>query len=277
MEYRAATTVIEALQLLAQGKGVQLVAGGTDLALAVADDLIRPSLLVDITGIPALRGIHSEEENIRIGAATTIAEIAASTEVPFCLAQGARSIGSPQVRNLGTIGGNICNASPCGDTLTPLISLGSVFVVASGAGRREIPSEKFFVAPKKTVLESGELLEEIRIDREHLGGRSSFRMIGKREGPSISQVNLAVWLSVRDGNIQDVRLAAGSVAPVPLRLRATEKLLRGQEVSGLDIAAARDAMARELAPISDVRGSAAYRTAVADSLLAELLEEVLRG
>jgi CO/xanthine dehydrogenase FAD-binding subunit len=273
MEYRVAATVDEALEALAGRAGARPVAGGTDLAVVLADSLSGPPLLVDVAGISAMRGVRRTAEGLSIGAATTIAEIAAREDLPACLGQGARAIGSPQIRNLATIGGNVCNASPCGDTLSPLVALDAAFVLQSRKGSRTVPAGQFFVGPKKTVLAAGELLVEVRIPAARLAGRSAFRMIGKRNGQVISQVNAAVWLAVEGGVIREARAAVGSVAPVPLRLAAAERLLAGKKIAGLDVEAVLAAVDAEIAPISDVRASLEYRRMVTRSLFADALAE----
>ncbi|MCX7032302.1 MAG: xanthine dehydrogenase family protein subunit M [Spirochaetes bacterium] len=273
MEYRVAATVEEALALLGGRDGSRPVAGGTDLAVVLADGLAAPPLLVDVAGIPALRGVRRTADGIAIGPATTIAEIAARPDLPACLCQGARAIGSPQIRNLATVGGNVCNASPCGDTLSPLVALDAAFVLASRSGTRTVPAEQFFVGPKKTVLRPGELLVEIRIAPARLAGRSAFRMIGKRNGQVISQVNAAVWLALEGGVIREARVAVGSVAPVPLRLKAAEALLAGRSARGLDVEPVLARADAEIAPISDVRASLEYRRLVTGSLLRDALLE----
>ncbi len=273
MEYRVAATVEEALALLGGRDGSRPVAGGTDLAVVLADGLAAPPLLVDVAGIPALRGVRRTADGIAIGPATTIAEIAARPDLPACLCQGARAIGSPQIRNLATVGGNVCNASPCGDTLSPLVALDAAFVLASCSGTRTVPAEQFFVGPKKSVLRPGELLVEIRIAPARLAGRSAFRMIGKRNGQVISQVNAAVWLALEGGVIREARVAVGSVAPVPLRLKAAEALLAGRSARGLDVEPVLARADAEIAPISDVRASLEYRRLVTGSLLRDAILE----
>lgn len=277
MQYRAARTVNEAVMTLSAEGNAKPIAGGTDLAVVIADGLISPEVLLDISAIPALRAIRRSEQGLAIGAAVTIAEIASQDDLPACLVQGARSIGSPQIRNLATIGGNICNASPCGDTLAPLVALGASFVLASAAGSRTVPAEEFFLGPKKTMLQRGELLVEILIGAQSLAGSSAFRMIGKRNGQAISQVNAAVWLTAQEGQVREIRAAVGSVAPVPLRLRETEKLLRGSNRAGIEIRKVLESVDREIAPISDVRASVEYRRLVTGALFREALLEALAG
>jgi CO/xanthine dehydrogenase FAD-binding subunit len=275
MEYFVARTVEEATGLLRSHENSRPVAGGTDVAVILADVPEYAQALVDIAGIPRLQGIRTLEGGISIGSATRIAEIASRTDLPACLLRGARSIGSPQIRNLATIGGNVCNASPCGDTLAPLIALDALFVLESGKGTRELRAEEFFVGPKKTLLRPGEILTEIRIDARHLGGASAFCMIGKRNGQAISQVNAAIWLIEEEGGIADFRAAIGSVAPIPLRLARTEAVLRGRKAGELAMPEILAAVDAEISPISDVRAGVEYRRILSGTLFRECLDEAL--
>jgi carbon-monoxide dehydrogenase medium subunit len=260
MEYFVPRLLGEALRCArdeaAGGRRARFVAGGTDLAVQLAEGACAADILVDLSALPELQGIRIDEEGLRIGAAVTIEELAARTDLPACLVEGARAIGSPQIRSLGTIGGNVCNASPCGDTLAPVIVLGGRFGLVSPEGRREVPAEAFFTGPKATVLREGEILSEV--------------LFG-------AQVNVAVWLECdpRSGAIRSLRAAAGSVAPTPIRLARAEALLLGR-VAGEELErAAAEAAAEEIRPISDVRASAGYRRAVTAALLREALAEAL--
>jgi len=256
MDYLVASTVEEALALLERGGACRPVAGGTDLAVLIADGAIAPKLLVDVAQIPALRGIRRVPEGVSIGACTTIAEIARGVkDLPNCLVQGARAIGSPQIRNLATIGGNVCNASPCGDTLAPLVALEASFILESRRGRRTVAASDFFAGPKRSVLAEGELLIAIHIAPRFLSGASAFRFIGKRNGQAISQVNAAVWVSVQKGIIRDARTAVGSVAPVPLRLHKAETQLIGQPARGVNLGPVLAAADSEIATNTEVRAT----------------------
>jgi len=279
----------------AGGERVKFLAGGTDLCVQIADGILDPTLLIDISAVGQLRGLERGAEGLRIGSAVTIAELletarpfegkpTGSVSIPNCLLQGAAAIGSPQIRNLATIGGNVCNASPCGDTLAPLIVLAASFSLRSGRISRDVPAEAFFLGPKATVLESGEILDSILIPPSHFGGCSAFRMIGKRSGQAISQVNVAVWLKREPGatagdggKVQDIRIAAGSVAPIPLRLDQAEQLLRGRVPEPSLLQAAARAVQEQIRPISDVRTSQAYRRRVTASLFLDAMAEVLEG
>jgi carbon-monoxide dehydrogenase medium subunit len=281
VEYFVPGSIGEALRRVgeeaARGRRARFLAGGTDLAVQLADGAPAADTLVDLSGLPELAGIRPQGQGLRIGSAVTIEELALRADLPSCLVQGARAIGSPQIRSLGTIGGNLCNASPCGDTLTPVIALDGRLVLLSAEGRREVPAEDFFTGPKATVLREGELLSEVLFGAQALEGGSAFRMIGRRNGQAISQVNVAVWLTCDPGSraIRDVRAAAGSVAPTPIRLARVEALLRGQAGGEELERAAASAAAEEIRPISDVRASADYRRAVTAALLREALAQAL--
>lgn len=275
--YEIPGSVEEALALAASGEA-RYLAGGTDLAVQIAEGLLRPALLVDITRIPSLQGIREEGPRLRLGSALTLEQAAHAPDLPACLVQGARAIGSPQIRNLGTLGGNVCNASPCGDTLAPLLVLEARFELRSLSGRRELSAEEFFLGPKVTALRAGELLEAVVLPAASVGGaNTAFRMLGKRNGQVISQVNVAVWLRREEGSgrIQEVRLAAGSVAPVPLRLRQTEALLRGRVPEEAVLREAAALAAEEVRPISDIRAGETYRRRITAALLREALGEAL--
>jgi carbon-monoxide dehydrogenase medium subunit len=275
MEYKVAASVEEALELLAGPGHRRAVGGGTDLAVVIADGVIAPDVLVDVAALPGLRDVRKTAEGISIGAAVRISEVAGSADLPACLRQGASAIGSPQIRNLATIGGNVCNASPCGDTLAPLVALDAAFVLRSAKGARTVAAAQFFQGPKKTVLLPGEILVEIRIPGRLLAGASAFRFIGKRNGQAISQVNAAAWVLVEKGAVREARIAVGSVAPVPLRLPKAEALLAGRAVKGIDLEPVLAAADGEIAPISDVRASLDYRRLATASLLRDALAEAL--
>ena len=273
MRYLTPNSVEEAVDLLDSSQGM-ILAGGTDACVYMAEGLCDPETLIDIGAIDSLRGIEArqgdEGEVLWIGACTTISEIAASEALPRGLRQGAHSIGSPQIRNLGTIGGNICNASPCGDTLAPLLSLDAQFVLRSATGTRTVESAAFFTGPKQTVLQRGELLEGILLPSDSCEWTSAFRMIGNRNGQAISQVNAAVNLKLAQGEIQVLRAAVGSVAPVPLRLLQLDALV-GKTLQSIRIADLSTPILAEIRPIDDVRSTATYRQELAVTLIFDAL------
>jgi len=275
MKYLKPRSIGEAVDLLASSQGMVL-AGGTDACVYMAEGICSPEALIDISDLDALKGIETVvveagEETVRIGACTTLAEIAASELLPNCLRQGAHAVGSPQIRNLGTIGGNVCNASPCGDTLAPLLTLDARLVLRSTDGTRIVASSDFFTGPKQTVMESHEILEAIEFPAAFRGKASAFRMIGNRKGQAISQVNAAVCVTVDSGTIADVRVAVGSVAPIPLRLAKLEEFLPGRAIADVDPNEIREPVIEGIRPIDDVRSTATYRQEVTVSLVFDAL------
>jgi CO/xanthine dehydrogenase FAD-binding subunit len=276
MYYFQPESLKDLLLIIDNENNCEIIAGGTDLIINLAGLQERSRSLVDITNIKEIKGVRKEKSGIVIGAATTISNVARAF-IPDCLIQGARSIGSPQIRNAGTIGGNICNASPCGDTLAPLICLNADFILTSSTGERTVSAENFFLGPKQTILRPKEFLKEIRIGNTYLEGKSAFRMIGQRNGQAISQVNLAVWLKRDDKSavIRDIRIAAGSVAPTPLRFPEAEDELRGINPDKAKILQVAKLIKTSIKPINDVRSTAEYRHDVISGMFEELTRELL--
>ena len=257
------------------------IAGGTDLMVALTGELGEPpASLVDLWAIDALRGIGMDDGALSLGALTTYTEIRRS---PLCrehlpaLVEAAATIGAAQIQNRGTLGGNIANASPAGDTLPVLLAADAVFVLGSVRGEREVAAEEFWPAYRRTALAPDELLLRIRIplvtDRE-----MRFRKVGTRRAQSISKVVLAVaWRSTpaasRRGPWRDVRVALGSVAATPVRAYATEAALEGRAPTPETADLAAETLAAELSPIEDVRSTAEYRRLVAARILHRMVRE----
>jgi CO/xanthine dehydrogenase FAD-binding subunit len=258
------------------------IAGGTDLMVALTGELGEPpASVVDLWAIDALRGIAIDGAALVLGALTTYTDIRRS---PLCrehvpaLVEAAATIGAAQIQNRGTLGGNITNASPAGDTLPVLLAADAVFVLGSGRGEREVPATDFWTAYRRTALAADELLLRIRIplvpDRE-----MRFRKIGTRRAQSISKVVLAAaWRSdavavVPRGAWRDVRVALGSVAATPIRARATEAVLEGKAPTPETSDLAAETLAGELSPIEDVRSTAEYRRLVAARVLHRIVRE----
>ncbi len=267
MKYFYPESIKDALEMKAAVPEGIFIAGGTDLCVIFSDTSIVDKTLIDLTRIASLKGIKKGDGKLKIGACTKIADIAESVDVPTALAQGAFSIGSPQIRNSATIGGNICNGSPCGDTLPPLLVLSARFVLESSSGKREIPSAEFFIGPKKTILREDEILTHIIIDEVMEKGASAFKMFGKRNGQVISQVNGALWILLNNNTIDDIRISFGSVAPVPVRAEKTELFLQGKSLKKDLARSCRDYLKDDLKPITDVRASEKYRYILAETIL----------
>jgi CO/xanthine dehydrogenase FAD-binding subunit len=267
----------EAYTILLEGP-IRPIAGGTDLMVALTGELGEPpDRILDLWRLDALRGIALEDGTISLGALTTYTEIRRSTvcreHLPV-LVEAAATIGAAQIQNRGTLGGNVVNASPAGDTLPVLLAADAAFVLGSARGERTVPASEFWPAYRQTVLAPDELLLRIRIPL--LAGRTlRFRKVGTRRAQSISKVVVA--LGWRDGGPSerwtDVRLALGSVAATPIRATATEAVLEGRPPTPETADLAAETLAAELQPIDDVRSTAEYRRLVAARVLHRLIRE----
>ncbi|HSK68381.1 MAG TPA: FAD binding domain-containing protein [Candidatus Limnocylindria bacterium] len=263
----------EALRILADGP-MDVLAGGTDLMprRARAPGPARPALCVGHLG--ELRHVGMAGDELRIGAACTLTELLDSPLLPPFLKQPLAGMAAPAIRNAATIGGNVCNASPAGDALPMLYALDAVLLLQSARGERLVPVRDFITGPGKTTLGAGELLAEIRVPlgREW---RFAYHKVGTRRANSLAKLSLyALWDGDR-GNLMDVRVALGAVAPTVVRSReAEEEALRGVRQGGEGFAAG--VLARYgalITPIDDARSSRAYRRAVTLRLLERFLKE----
>jgi CO/xanthine dehydrogenase FAD-binding subunit len=259
-DYYRPTSLAEAFALAAEHGGARFIAGGTDLMVRIRHKAVLPGTLVSLRSIPELKGI-SVEDGARIGAATTIDEIARHEVLGAAfpvLAQAARRVGGPQIRNAGTIGGNLCNASPCADTALPLLALDAAVRLESGRGARTVPLRDLFRGPRATCLGPGEILTHVEIPAASPRARAVFLKKG-RVKMDLSIASVAVLLELDGETCAKARVAAGSVAPTPIRLPEVEALLEGRRLSDDAVAAAADAASRAVAPIDDVRSTAVYR------------------
>jgi CO/xanthine dehydrogenase FAD-binding subunit len=264
MRYHRPTSLAEAVRLHAEEPEARLLAGGTDVLVQLRDGRRVPPALIALSRVAGLAGIADEDGALIIGAATTVADLAARCPLAV-IAQAARAVGSPQIRNVATVGGNLCNASPCADLAPPLLVLDASVRLEGPEGRRSLPLEDFFEAPGQTRLRPGEILTAIEVPRPAPGTRAAFAKHG-RVAMDLALASVAV-LVAPDGR---VRVAAGSVAPRPIRLRGVEAALAADPTA---IAEARELAAREVQPISDVRAGAAYRRHLVGALLARALRE----
>jgi carbon-monoxide dehydrogenase medium subunit len=280
-EYAAANSVDEALNLLARfSPDGMVIAGGTDLLVRMKRNQVLPKVLVDIAGIPEFHGIELTGEGLRIGSMVTHAEIVASPLINQhapVLAASSASIGAPQTRSLGTIGGNLASCVPSMDTGPALLVLDAIVTVAQADGRRQMPLEKFFVGPRCSVLTPEQLLVEIHIPTERLGKPSGFAKFGRRKGMSLALVNAAACAELDQGGKRFIRarLALGAVAPTPMRARRAEAFLEGKPVQGEIFAEAGAIASGEARPIDDLRASAEYRRELIKVLTCRVLKEAL--
>jgi CO/xanthine dehydrogenase FAD-binding subunit len=262
-DYVRPNKIEEALCLLEQNpERARILAGGTDLLLKQSRDDSSRWILIDITNIPELVGIIFSKKGLRIGAASPLAEIIHSpllTGSLQVLSAGASTVGSPQIRHLATIGGNLCNASPSADTIPALLVLDAKLTIVSARKSRILPLANFFTGPGRTKLRPDELLVSISIAEQPAGACAVYLKHAPRSAMDLAIASVAVQLWYADDHIQG-RIALGAVAPTPLRAPQSEAMLASSLTANEDTfrAIARCA-ASEIAPISDVRGTAGYR------------------
>ncbi len=279
--YFAPKKLGEAVSLLRKhGKKASPLAGGTDLLLLLERRVIAPSVVVDLKKVRELRGIQSGRNGLRIGALTLMDEIACSRPVQVrygILGKAAGVVGGIQTRNRATLGGNLCNASPAADTATPLIALSARARVKGSSRERTVPLEDFFLGPGKTCLKPNELLKEIIIPSPGRRTGGSFQRC-TRTAMDIAVVNCAVFLSLdpKLESVNDIRIALGAVAPIPVRAKPAEDFLKGKNPDQETIEEAANRAANSARPIDDVRSSASYRREMVRVLTRRGIEAALK-
>jgi len=250
-------------------------AGGTDLMVLLEAGKLSHHKFVNIWGLPELRGIEETPAHVMLGALTTYTELrrheVIAREFPL-LCQAAAETGGIATQNRGTLGGNIANASPAADSPPALFVYDAELELVSAGGARWVPYHGFWSGYKQMDLRSGELIRRIRLPREKSSWKQYYRKVGTRRAQAISKVCFAGAARVDAGRIVDVRIALGSVAPTVLRAVETEKNLRGERLSPALLRSAQEVLAREIAPIDDMRSTSRYRRRVAQNLLAEFCE-----
>ena len=269
----------EAIRFLREHGGTaKLLAGGTDLIVRMKERSVTPQYVVDLKRIPGLEGIsYDEEVGLRIGALTTIRAVERSGWIGRRfpnLTEGAGIIGSVQVRNRATIGGNLCNAAPCADTAPPLLCLNARLKIAGPEGERTVPLDEFFVGPGQTVLSEDEILMEIRVPIPPLrtGGAYTRHTIRRAMDIAVVGAGATVTLGPGDGVCDEARIVLGSVAPIPLRVRKAEEFLVGRRLTDEVLRQAGEIAAEEARPIDDVRGSAWFRTEIVKVLVRRMVK-----
>ena len=273
-------SLAEAYALLAEADGGawRPLAGGTDLMVTMTGEIGEPpSRVLDIWALDELRGIRGEADALVIGALTTYTDLRRSPEVTELapgLAEAAATIGAAQIQNRGTLGGNVVNASPAGDTLPVLLALDAEMVLGSTRGERTVAASDFWPSYRTTARRDDELLLRIRIPRVE-GRQVRFRKIGTRRAQAISKVVMALaWRSTGDdAPWSHVRLAMGSVAATTIRVPAVESVLEGATPTSEAADAAATALTAAIQPIDDVRSTAAYRRLVAGRVLHRLIRD----
>lgn len=274
----APPTLEATLALLAAEPGVHTpIAGGTELMVAFNTGRLPHRSLLSLGHLRELRFIDVTESTITLGSGTTFTDLrrhpAVSSDLPL-LAQAASWTGAIANQNRGTLGGNLANASPAADSSPALLVYDATLTLISASGRRSIPYRDFHLAYKKTALRPDELIHSISLNRNWDGYTHHIRKVGTRNAQAISKVAVAMLARTDSGLVDDIRIAAASLADRPIRMHAAEQALLHQPITEGTITAARNALLQESKPIDDIRSTAKYRSAVAANLLEDFLRQL---
>ena len=263
-EYHRASSLDEALSLLSEHSGAKVLAGGHSLLPAMKLRVSDPGVLIDIGRVGDLSGISDSKGSVRIGALTTHSTIAASEAVPAALAEAASMVGDPQVRNRGTIGGNVAHADPASDLPTVLAALGATFFAVGSNGERSISANEFLTGLFETALAEGEILTAVEVPAEPKGAGSAYAKLAS-PGSRYAMVGAAVTVTVKDGTCESASAAVGGLTPAAIRVSSVEKALVGNKLDAETIAAAAQAVQADLGDdiLGDMHASPDYRKAMA--------------
>lgn len=276
-EYLRPDSIKETISILSQhGERARILNGGTDLIVEMRDKIIQPEYLVDIKAIPQLNRItYNKQDGLNIGATVTLNEISNSkvvqTHYPI-LVKACKTVGSYQVRNRATLVGNICNASPAADTAPPLLVLEAKVNIIGPTGEKIVPINQFFTGVKKNILKKGEIVTSITIPPIKGKWVGVYLKQGRKKEVDLATVGVAV-VCIRD----EVRIALGAVAPVPVRAFKTEELLRGKTIDESLLEKAGKSALTEVSPISDIRSSQEYREEIIKVLVRRAILQAKGG
>jgi carbon-monoxide dehydrogenase medium subunit len=278
-EYLVPGTVEDAVSLLVKHKrGGSLIAGGTDLVSMMKDRVAIPRYLIDLKRIPGLDYIQDDGNGgVRIGALTTIATVKSSDlirKVYSTIHEATEWFATTQVRNMATIGGNICRSAPSADMAPPLLVLDSVVKLVGPKGERSVLLQDFFTGPGENVL-NNEILTEIAVPPQKEPFQTVFTKIA-RAATDLAKANCAVRLCARNGRCEDIGVALGAVAPTPIRAKSVEEALRGEVIDGRTLEEAVERVVDDIAPITDVRSNVEYRTYISKVLIKRLVGRLVK-
>ena len=277
-KYISPKTKEEALEILQEKKSdACIVAGCSNVLPNIRNKKINPKLLVDIINIEQLKGIYRKEGKIFLGPITTINELLYS-EIIFkeynVLTQAGEQFADPLVRNNATIGGNLVTASPAADMAVPLLTLGAIIKIESIWQKREVKLKEFFLGPGKTVLQDNEMIVGIEFEQSDINKKGYFVKLGQRKAMAIAIASLALNLEIKQNKIIRIRIAMGSVAPMPIRLTVVEEFLKNKEIKNELIEEAINKVSEEVNPIGDIRASEEYRRYISGILFKRAFEKL---
>jgi carbon-monoxide dehydrogenase medium subunit len=280
-EYIRPSNMNDAVAALRENDNPYLLAGGTDLFIGMKTNTVRPKCIIDLKSIPDIDAIEYDRD-FKIGALTTVRDLEVSAliqkKIP-ALSVAAGTLGSIQIRNRATIGGNLCHGSPAADMSAILLAMNCEVSIAAHNGERKIALERFFTGPNSTVLGKHEVLSEIIIPKEIEQFKGVYLKHGPRKAMDIGIVNIAVLLDadVNSDLCNRIMIALGSVAPTPIRANKAEALLNGKTLTSDLIQKAAEMASQEAKPITDFRASADYRKELVKSLVGEGIRQTLES
>ncbi|MBA7712186.1 6-hydroxypseudooxynicotine dehydrogenase complex subunit alpha [subsurface metagenome] len=258
-----------------------MIAGGTDLLVPMRQKVIRPDYVVDIINIPGLDYInYDDEKGLRIGALTTIRSLEKSAELNQrypVISQAASQLGSVAIRNMGTLGGNLCNAAPSAETAPALIGLSAEARIVGPDGERVVPLEDFFTGPGTTVLKTAELLVEIQVPVLPLRTKGVYLKHAIRGSIDLAIVGVAAIVTLEPGSnvCKDIKLVLGAVGPTPMRARQAEEIMKGKKIDDALIDKCAQVASDESRPITDVRASSWYRKEMVKVFTRQAIKEAI--
>ncbi len=279
-EYLEPETIEEAISLLGEYDGrAKVIAGGTDVMVLIRNKTLKPEHVIDITNIPGLNGIDYDDKGLRIGALATIREIEKSKVIrrhyPI-ISQAAGRLGSVAIRNMATIGGNLCNAVPSADTVQPMVALSAKTKIIGPDGERVLPIEEFIIGISKTALKTGELLIELQIPVLLPGTRGVYLKY-TRTSVDLAMVGVAIVMTVEDGDVcRDVKIVCSAVAPTPMRARKAEEVIRGKRIDQALIDRCAQEASNEASPrASSIRGTPEEKKEVVALFVKDAIGQIL--
>ena len=274
-------TLNEAYALLSQrADALKVIAGGTDVMVLMNARVLESSEFLDIWRIDELRGITDENDFLRVGALTTYTQLIRSPLIQRyapALVSASRTVGAVQIQNRGTIGGNVVNASPAGDTLPVLAAYNAEVEIGSARGTRRIGFNEFYTGYRRTMLQADELVLAVRLPKLAEGELDFFWKVGTRRAQAISKTVVAARAKMNRDTLERIAIGIGSVAPTVIRARRTEQLLAGAKLTPALIEDARRLVAREISPITDLRSTEHYRRTVTGNVLVKFLRQLAGG
>jgi CO/xanthine dehydrogenase FAD-binding subunit len=278
-DYKTPNTVEEVIELLWQAEGkTRIIAGGTDLVIGLRNGDQSPQSIIDITRIEEVRKIEERNGTLSIGAAVTHSEISVSSLVRKygkVLSDATSEIGSPQIRNIGTIGGNLINASPAADTIPPLMVLQAMGKVVTKEGERQVPLLQLFKGPYKTNLKPHELLAQITFPKLPPDMKTSFLRLARRDAMAIARMSIAVVLKIKKRRFEDIRIAVGSITPTPERMSEAEAFLKGKSPNEVTLQKASFKISEAMIRQSGIRPSTSYKKPVVEALFIRAMKKAL--